>query len=200
MGRGAKVDFKELKQFRDELEKNLYGEALEKFIEDCSKELAARLLAKVIHMTPVGHKPEFQGGEDEEFVKVKGKRGRTRTFYTAKAAQFHSFWIGYEGGTLRRGWTGGQDMKGDEYAKTLPIAHGSGVYTIEIVNPVEYASYVEFGHRQTPGRYVPALGKRLKNGFVEGKKMLTISEDEIRRDAPRVLQNKLQQKLGELFK
>ena len=29
---------------------------------------------------------------------------------------------------------------------------------------MEYASYVEYGHRQEPGRYVPALGKRLKNG------------------------------------
>lgn len=200
MGRGGKVDIRELKKFRDELEQNLSGQALEKFIESCAKELAARLLAKVIHMTPVGHKPEFQGEKDEEFVKVKGVRGRTRTFYTAKAAQFHSYWIGYQGGTLRRGWTAGQDMKAEDYAKTLKIAKSGEAYTIEIVNPVEYASYVEFGHRQTPGRYVPALGVRLKNGFVKGKKMLTISEDEIRRDAPRVLENKLKQKLGEYFK
>ena len=197
MGRGAKVDFKELEKFRDELEQNLYGEALEKFIEDCSKELAARLLAKVIHRTLPGKKPTLQG---KKLVKVTGKNGKPKKFLTAEAARIQYYWGGYHGGTLRRGWTGGQDMKGDEYAKNLPIAHGSGVYTIEIVNPVEYASYVEFGHRQTPGRYVPALGKRLKNGFVDGKKMLTISEDEIRRDAPRVLQNKLQQKLGEIFK
>ena len=31
---------------------------------------------------------------------------------------------------------------------------------------------VEYGHRQTPGRYVPAIGKRLKKDFVPGKKML----------------------------
>lgn len=30
--------------------------------------------------------------------------------------------------------------------------------------------------------------------------MLTVSEDEIRRDAPRVLENKLKQKLGEYLK
>lgn len=31
-----------------------------------------------------------------------------------------------------------------------------------------YAPYVEFGHKQTPGRYVPALGKRLVASSVAG--------------------------------
>lgn len=31
---------------------------------------------------------------------------------------------------------------------------------------VYYASFVEFGHRQTPGRFVPVLGRRLKASFV----------------------------------
>jgi len=43
---------------------------------------------------------------------------------------------------------------------------------VEVYNNVEYAAHVEFGHRQTPGRYVPAIGKRLKRDFVPGKKML----------------------------
>lgn len=33
---------------------------------------------------------------------------------------------------------------------------------------VEYAPYVELGHRQQPGRYVPAIGKRLKADHVNG--------------------------------
>lgn len=64
-------------------------------------------------------------------------------------------------------------------------------YVIEVINPVEYASYVEYGHRQTPGRYVPALGKRLKKGWVPGHFMLTISEKEIQRAAPAILEKKL---------
>jgi len=32
-----------------------------------------------------------------------------------------------------------------------------------------YAVYVETGHTQQPGRYVPALGKRLVASWVEGK-------------------------------
>lgn len=41
-----------------------------------------------------------------------------------------------------------------------------------IYNNVKYAAHVEYGHRQTLGRYVPAIGKRLKKDFVPGKKML----------------------------
>ena len=33
----------------------------------------------------------------------------------------------------------------------------------------EHAPHVEYGRRQTPGRYVPAIGKRLKASFVPGQ-------------------------------
>ena len=36
-------------------------------------------------------------------------------------------------------------------------------------NTAKYAIYVETGHAQEPGRYVPALGKRLVAAWVEGK-------------------------------
>jgi hypothetical protein len=64
---------------------------------------------------------------------------------------------------------------------------------------VKYASYVEFGHRQTPGRYVPALGKRLKEGWVDGQYFLTLSEEELERIAPSMLQAKLDKFLREVF-
>lgn len=37
---------------------------------------------------------------------------------------------------------------------------------------VEYAPYVEFGHHQQVGRYVPAIGKRLVREFVPAKPFL----------------------------
>ena len=43
---------------------------------------------------------------------------------------------------------------------------------VEVYNNTEYAAHVEYGHRQQVGRYVPAIGKRLKKPFVEGKHML----------------------------
>ena len=41
----------------------------------------------------------------------------------------------------------------------------------------EYAPHVEFGHRQQPGRYVPAIGKRLKASYVEGQHFLQANVD-----------------------
>lgn len=43
---------------------------------------------------------------------------------------------------------------------------------VTLYNNVEYARLVNDGHRQTPGRYVPALGKRLKAETVPGQHML----------------------------
>lgn len=71
----------------------------------------------------------------------------------------------------------------------MTIHHFGNTYVIEIVNPVEYASYVEFGHRT-----------RDHKGWVQGRFMLTISEQEIERDAPKILERKLAKKLGEVFK
>lgn len=36
----------------------------------------------------------------------------------------------------------------------------------------EYAPHVEYGHRQNPGQFVPAIGKRLKARYVEGQHFL----------------------------
>ena len=156
MAKNGKVDINDLINFKNNIEKSLGSQQLNLFIESCAKELAARLLAKVIKRTPVGQYP-----------KSSGKKG----------------------GTLRRGWTGEKNQSGSAYAQSLNVSRTGNVYTIEIVNPVEYASYVEFGHRT-----------RNHEGWVEGKFMLTISEQEIERDAPKILENKLKKKLGECFK
>lgn len=153
---GGSVDVRDLKDFRRKLEEKLGDNQVDLFIESCAKELAARLLAKVIKRTPVGQYPSGSGKK---------------------------------GGTLRRGWTGEKSQSASSYANNLKVNHFGGAYVIEIINPVEYASYVEFGHRTRGGE-----------GWVEGKFMLTISEQEIERDAPKVLENKLRKKLGECFR
>ena len=74
------------------------------------------------------------------------------------------------------------------------------LYYIEVINPLEYAQYVEYGHRQTPGRYVPAIGKRLKKSWVQGKFMLTLSKNEIQKDMDKIIKQKLIQLLKEAIK
>lgn len=51
---------------------------------------------------------------------------------------------------------------------------------IEIINPVEYASYVEFGHRTAN-----------HTGWVPGRFMMTISEQEMQNIAPALLERKI---------
>lgn len=84
---------------------------------------------------------------------------------------------GKDGGTLRRGWTVGEIIKDND------------VYKIDIINPVEYASYVEYGHRKCNGK-----------GWVQGRFMLTISEQEIQDITPTVLENRIKKLLGEYVK
>lgn len=166
----VKMDYKELEQLKSQILKFGDDKMLNQFFESCAKELAARLLSKVIKRTPVGvysgEPYSCAGGQTHGGSKVSGKTG----------------------GTLRRGWTGNQGGNATSYANSLNVTKQGTNYVIEVINPVEYASYVEFGHRT-----------RDHKGWVEGHFMLTISEEEIRKSAPQVLQKKLDKFLKECF-
>ena len=127
------------------------------FVESCAKELAARLLRLVVKRTPVG---DYSGDT-----------------YTCASGQPHKGHKvpGKTGGTLRRGWTIGE------------IRKEGNLYKIDIVNPVEYASYVEYGHRTANHK-----------GWVKGHFMMTISEQELSKIAPKVLENRIKKYLGGL--
>lgn len=96
---------------------------------------------------------------------------------------------GKKGGTLRRGWTGEKTSSAKAYANSLTVNHFGDTYVIEIINPVEYASYVEFGHRTSNHK-----------GWVKGQFMMTISEQELQRIAPKVLEAKIKKYLGGCIK
>lgn len=138
MARWGRVDYRKLKQLQERMQK-LEKIELEKFCEAMAKEIAARLLAKVVKRTPVGQYDD-----------------------------------GRVGGTLRRGWQVGEiKKKGD-------------IYEIEVFNPVEYAPYVEFGHRT-----------RNHRGWVPGRFMMTISANELQGQAPKIIEKKLVKLLGD---
>ena len=108
-------------------------------------------------------------------------------FRSKSGSIFDRYWSGYSGGTLRRAWRVSHEKTGDDH-----------IITAE--NPEEYSSYVEYGHRQTPGRYVPALGKRLKASWVNGKFMLRTSADEIAEKYPKAVQKVVDEALKEVFR
>lgn len=146
MARSGKFNYEEMRRLQSELEK--LSQNTDEFLESCAKELAARLLRKVIKRTPVG-----------QYTEGSGKTG----------------------GTLRRGWTAA--------GNGLTVHHYGNTYVIEITNPVSYASYVEFGHRT-----------RNHHGWVPGRFMMTISEREIQRSAPQILEKKIKKFLGDALR
>lgn len=108
MGNAVKINLQGFKGLENSL-KNVQKE-VDDFIISLSKELAGRLLSKVIKRTPVG---QYKNGK--------------------------------VGGTLRRGWTAGK--KRADFIEAMEVNKKGGVYEIVVKNSVEYASYVEFGHR-----------------------------------------------------
>ena len=191
------VQIEGLKDFQKLLQEMKAEE--ERFMTETIKELAARLLRKVIKRTPVSSS-NFGNATYKRDNKKKGiKKGdtiynkngkarvlKTKTVTYKKAGKTISKTYGGQGGTLRRNWT------------VSDVRKNGGNYEIEVLNSTEYASYVEYGHRQTPGRYVPAIGKRLKKSWVKGKFMLTISEEELRKEAPAVIKRKISEWLKKL--
>ena len=191
MGNMGKFTAADLKKLQKQLNKIKDGD-VDAFVEGCAKELAARLLAKVIKRTPVGDYSK----EIEVTAKKDSKNHKKGDTYMKKVNP-----SGKMGGTLRRGWTSethreaesgtgkpsGKD--GMAYADSLKINHYGGFLVIEIVNPVEYASYVEYGHRTAN-----------HSGWVQGIFMLTMSEQEIQQIAPQVLEAKIKKYLGECMK
>lgn len=80
-------------------------------------------------------------------------------------------------GTLRRGWT------------TKSLQRAGDTHRIEIINPVSYATYVEYGHRTPDHRK-----------WVKGRLMMTRSEREINRMAPAIVEKEMKKYLGDLWK
>lgn len=180
MARWGNADYRQLQKLRDNLKK-LQDVDMDSFCRDVSKELAARLLRLVIKRTPIGN---YDG---TTYVCAPSPVGQSHSGHTVK---------GKKGGTLRRGWTArthdeaesGGNIKPDEYAAALPISKSGHTYTVTIINPVMYASYVEYGHVKVNG------------GWVEGHYFLTLSEQELEKMAPSVIEKKLEKLLKDTFK
>lgn len=164
MGRNGSFDFRELEQFAKNLAKLEKGK--DRLFQAVAKELAARLLALLADNTQPG---EYPAGS------------------------------GMVGGTLRRGWTsetheeafskrksepGVKDIQ--EILNTMEISCKGDTYTIQVKNPVEYASYVESGHRTVNHRK-----------WVKGKFMMKRSVQDLQKTAPKVLEAQIKRFLRE---
>jgi hypothetical protein len=102
-----------------------------------------------------------------------------------------------DSGNLRRGWTaqgsgsGSEELKtrgAAQYVDSLKVNHFEDTYIVEIINPIEYASYVEYGHRTANHK-----------GWVSGQFMLTISERELEEQAPKIIEKRISDYLKGAF-
>lgn len=93
--------------------------------------------------------------------------------FTTRDGKQVSFWAkaNKTGGNLRRSWTTRDGLR---------VVKEGDTYTITIENSALYASYVEFGHRTANHK-----------GWVRGKFMLTISEQQLQTRLPQILERKL---------
>lgn len=83
---------------------------------------------------------------------------------------------GVKPGTLQKGW------------RVEPIEKQGSDYVVTIYNPIEYANYVEYGHRT-----------RNHKGWVQGKFFMTISEQELQTVTPQFINKKVEEWLKEVF-
>ena len=64
-------------------------------------------------------------------------------------------------------------------------------YTESVGTETKYAPWVELGHNQEPGRYVPAIKKRLVASHVNGKPYLRPAVENHRSEYERIIQTEL---------
>lgn len=112
----------------------------------------------------------------EKSTKELAKRMHIRVVRRTPVGQYPAG-SGKTGGTLRRGWT------------TTPLLHKGHTYSISVINQVEYAPYVEYGHRTADHK-----------GWVEGQFMMTISAKRTEDAAPKVLEKMLDKMMGDALK
>lgn len=100
-----------------------------------------------------------------------------------------------------------------EIKKRTPVDHGDlrrawrpsranyngSTFVLTVTNTMEYASFVESGHRQKPGRYVPAIGKKLTAKWVNGQFMMRDAVAESKARVVAKLEDELNKQVAQLF-
>lgn len=125
--------------------------------------------------------------------RVRAANGATKeAFYREALSELGSVYLSFvkpatpaRTTNLRSGWDA-----------SPPVISG---HSVTITNPIFYASYVDLGHRQHPGQFVPPLMKRLKASWVNGKHFTEKAENSTKAAIPRVVQPKLDAWLRTVF-
>lgn len=156
----------------------------------CINQLAQVYFASAIRNTPIGKNREYEVSE-KSYGKINADEVSAKEYRTAKAqgtrsvkrvkrkkGKQHYFVLGTSE-HMRRSWEAGDlEKKGN-------------TYQVKIGNSAFYASFVNDGHRQKPGRFVPAIGKRLVKSWVPGQHMAEKAEDQVRKKQENILRSNI---------
>lgn len=152
-------DFREFKELRNRLVK--MEKEWDEFLSKLLLEMGLRALTLTKENTPVDTgllRNMWQLGDSKNVVRHNSNSGTSQKYF--------------------------EDASRSKGATLNSVTRNGDTLLIEIYNPVEYASYIEYGHFQQPGRYVPAIGKKLKEPWVKGFFMATVAIDKIEREIP----------------
>lgn len=168
----VKCDFKGL----ENLLKSVNSIDADSMCRDAVSQMSAVYIASAVRNTPVkgNKKVTVPSKEDLKAMKAKGKNDiKVRTFISSSEH-------------MRRSWQLGEiEQIGDEYR-------------VKVSNTASYATFVDKGHRQKPGRFVPILGKRLRKNYVKGLDITGKAERAVDRARVKILKGVIAKYTGEV--
>lgn len=169
MAKWGSFDYKKFEKMASNIDKAVQSQLGEQLTRAILLEAANIALRKTKKRTPVGvyrSRVEFTAKLPAKEVKFTTKSGK-KVAFTAKArTRKVAFDVSKvkQGGNLREKWF------------VSDVKREGDTFYIELFNNVEYASFVEFGHR------IKNAGK-----WVEGRYMLTISMKEVEAILPKII-------------
>lgn len=159
------IEYSQLKKFVKNVKKNFSEDSIEKFFNDIARELTKELYDRLWKRTPVR-----TGFLRHGWNVGLGMIYHNARFYPKKPKRVDSVRI--------------------KFARIIPSKDNT-TYTVHIINPVFYAPFVEYGHKQQVGRYVAAIGKRLVKPSVKGRFYLKFSVEDLKKSTPQIIQKKI---------
>lgn len=187
------IDFKGFEKLRTQIHELGSKPVIQSVESEAVKDMAAVYLGEAKKNTPVGGikevqvtKKTYKSSSATEFKKAKdyneAKKESRQAFIkrVKKSKSGPQYLISATSEHMRRSWGVG------------PVRVGAKDISVEVFNSASYASYVNDGHRQKPGRYVPILGKRLVKGWVDGLFMAEKAEKKTSKAAKRIINRRIE--------
>ncbi|WP_022795770.1 HK97 gp10 family phage protein [Bavariicoccus seileri] len=152
MSKSATFDFSEFEAFAKNFHKQAYEANAKEFLIGALELIGDNTLRVVKSKTPEGH-------YGTTIFRAVGERNNKKLIVFEGDSQ------GKTGGNLRRSW------------EVTEVKYSGKTFFIQVINPEDYASFVEDGHR--------GLGKKTK--WVEGEHMLELTLEKIENQIPRLV-------------